>query len=227
MHLEMRGWKRPIAVVILAGVLQWTACTGGIKPQPAAAVPPPPSVPAVAASSEKNQRVTQMLDLLTSLAAYNRNGRNRQQQQISFEIPETEINEYLAYSLRFVRRPGIESASVTLLPHNTVQAVALIDYDAIRRWNPGTVPLALQATLQGKREIHLDAQFEAQNGILNFTLQAAQDHERKPIPKDVAANILRSLAAQQPEQYDTSAPIRLPFGLQRVWTESRVLCGNT
>jgi hypothetical protein len=58
-------------------------------------------------------------------------------------------------------------------------------------------------------------------------LKAAQDREHKPIPKNVAESILRSLGAQQPEQYDTSGPLQLPMGLQRVWTESELLCGNT
>ena len=209
---------------MLAGILEWTACTGGgVNPKTAAL----PAVPAVAVTEEKNTRVEHLLDLLASLWAYDRNGRSRQAQQISFEIPEGEINEYLAYSLLVVRRPGIERVSVELLPHNEIRAMAVIDFDAIGRWNPGTVPLRLQPALSGKREISLDAQFEAHDGILNFTLKAAQDREHKPIPKSVAESILRSLGAQQPEQYDTSEPIRLPFGLQRVWTESQMLCGNT
>jgi hypothetical protein len=168
-----------------------------------------------------------MLDLLASLWAYDRRGRNRQGQQISFEIPEGEINDYLAYSLQVVRRPGIEQVTLKLLPHNEVQATAVIDFDAVGHWNPGTVPLRLRPALSGKRAIYLEAQFEAHNGVLNFTLTSAQDSDHKPIPADVAESILRSLGAQQPEQYDTGGPIQLPFGLQRVWTESQMLCGNT
>jgi hypothetical protein len=227
MHAKPR-LEQVLPVVILASVLGWTACTGAMSPRPAAALPAVPAVPAVVAvTGEKTAPVTHMLDLLASLWAYHRNGRNRQAQQISFEIPEAEINEYLGYSLRVMRRPGIESAAIKLLPHNQVQATAVIDFDAVGRWNPGTVPLRLQPALHGKREIHLEAQFEAHDGILNFTLQTAQDRERQPIPKKVAESILRSLGAQQPEQYDTGGPIQLPFGLQRVWTESQVLCGNT
>jgi len=168
-----------------------------------------------------------MLDLLAALGNYDRKGRNREAQQISFEIPEGEINDYLAYSLRVLGRPGIETVSVRLLPHNEVRATAVIDFDAVGRWNPGTVPLRMQPALSGKRAVYLEAQFEAHAGILNFTLKAAQDREHKPIPQNVAESILRSLGAQQPEQYDTSGPIQLPFGLQRVWTESQMLCGTT
>jgi hypothetical protein len=225
MHPHTQRLEQALLVVILVSVGDWTAC--GVKPKPAAALPAAPAVPAVAAAGEKDKRVEHMLDLLASLANYDRKGRNREAQQISFEIPEGEINDYLAYSLRILRRPGIETVTVKLLPHNEIRATAVIDFDAVGHWNPGTVPLRLQPTLSGKRAIYLEAQFEAHAGILNFTLQAAQDHEHKPIPKNVAESIFRSLGAQQPEQYDTSGPIPLPFGLQRVWTESQMLCGNT
>jgi hypothetical protein len=227
MHAKTRRLEHTILVVILACVGEWTACTGGVNPKPAAALPAVPAVPTVAVTGEKNKRVEHTLDLLASLWAYDRKGRNREAQQISFEIPEGEINDYLAYSLRVVRRPGIERVAIKLLPHNEVRATAVIDFDAVGRWNPGTVPLRLQAALSGKHAIYLEAQFEAHDGILNFTLKAAQDREHKLIPKNVAESILRSLGAQQPEQYDTSGPIQLPMGLQRVWTESELLCGNT
>jgi hypothetical protein len=226
MHAKTRQLEQAIPIVILTSILEWTACTGGVNPKPAA-LTAIPSVPAVAVTGEKNTRVEHMLDLLASLWAYDRKGRNREAQQISFEIPEEEINVYLDYSLRVVRRPGIERVAVKLLPHNEVQATAVIDFDAVGRWNPGTVPLRLQPSLSGKRAIYLEAQFEAHDGIFNFTLKAAQDSEHRPIPKNVAESILRSLGAQQPEQYDTSGPIQLPLGLQRVWTENALLCGNT
>jgi hypothetical protein len=227
MHAKTRLLEHAILVVILASVWGWTACTGGVKAKPAATFPAVPAVPAVAVTGEKNKRVEHMLDLLASLGNYDRKGRNREAQQISFEIPEEEINDYLAYSLLVLRRPGIEGMTLKLLPRNQVQATAVIDFDAVGRWNPGTVPLRLQPELNGKRTIYLEVQFETHDGILNFTLKAAQDREHKPIPKNVAESILRSLGAQQPEQYDTSGPIQLPFGLQRVWTESQMLCGNT
>jgi len=227
MHAKTRRLEHSFPVVMLAAILVWTACTGGMNPKTTTALPAVPAVPAVAVTGEKNTPVEHMLDLLASLWAYDRKGRNRQGQQISFEIPEGEINDYLAYSLLVVRRPGIERVTLKLLPHNEVQATAVIDFDAVGHWNPGTVPLRLQPALSGKRAIYLEAQFEAHDGVLNFTLKSAQDHDHKPIPANVAESILRSIGAQQPEQYDTGRPIELPFGLQRVWTESQMLCGNT
>ena len=167
-----------------------------------------------------------MLDLLAALWKYDRSGRN-QKQKISFEIPEAEVNLYLAYSLRFAPRPGIESVKVQLLPNSEVQATAVLDLGAVARWNPGTVPVALQPLLSGRREIHLDVQWEARKGVLNFTLKNAFGPDHKEIPPKIAASIIRSIGSQQPEEYDTSEPITLPFGLQRVWTENHLLCGET
>jgi hypothetical protein len=213
--------------VILAGICGWTACARKAG-HPAAAPPPPPAAVATAAGTGQNkERITHVLELLASLWAYDRSGRDRRAQRISFEIPETAINEYIGYALRLGRRPGIESLMVKLLPHNAVQANVVIDFDAVERWNPGTVPLRLKPVLHGQGELHLNAQFQAQDGIFSFTLQAAEDPAHKPIPTEVAAGILRSVAAQQPERYDISEPIPLPFGLQRVWTENQVLYGNT
>jgi hypothetical protein len=168
-----------------------------------------------------------MLDLLAALWKYDHGGRNQAAQKIAFEIPEAEVNVYLAYALRFAPRPGIENLKVQLLPHNEVLATAVIDFDAVGRWNPGTVPVALQPMLSGKSEIHLDAQWEAHDGIGSFTLKEAYSAEHKAIPKKVAESIIRSIGSRQPEQYDTSRPIELPFGLRRIWTESQLLCGET
>ena len=131
MHAKTRLLEHAILVVILAFVWGWTACTGGVNPKPFAALPAVPTVPAAVVTGEKNKRVEHMLDLLASLWAYDRKGRNREAQQISFEIPEAEINDYLAYSLRVVRRPGIETVAIKLLPHNEVQATVVIDFDAV------------------------------------------------------------------------------------------------
>jgi len=211
-----------VPAVLLAGVLGLAACSGKAGPKATAAFLPAPVVTA----GEKSE-VVQILDLLAALWKYDRSGRNRKAQKIAFEIPEAEVNVYLAYSLRFAPRPGIENLKVQLLPHNEVLATAVIDFDAVGRWNPGTVPVALQPILSGKSEIHLDAQWEARDGIVSFTLKDAYAAGHKAIPKNVAETIIRSIGSRQPEQYDTSRPIELPFGLQRVWTESQLLCGET
>jgi hypothetical protein len=172
------------------------------------------------------QRVSQILQLLALLWQYDLNGR-KQSQKIAFELPENEVNDYLTYALRLVPRPGIQRLTVRLLPRSEVRATAVIDFDAVERWNPGTIPLQLRPTLTGRNALQIDARFESHNGTLTLELKDIFGPEQKLITKQVALAIIRSIGSRQPEQYDASGPLQLPFGIQRVWTENHLLCGET
>ena len=68
---------------------------------------------------------------------------------VSFQLTETEINEYLAYSLKATPRPGLQSAKVKLFDKNYVSTLSVIDFDAVERWKPGTIPFLLKPVLSG------------------------------------------------------------------------------
>jgi len=211
-----------VPVATLACLL--AACGGKTASKTAAFLP----APVTSTVGEQTQPVVHMLDLFAALWKYDRSGRNRAEQKISFEIPEAEVNDYLAYALKAAPRPGVESVAVKLLPHSEVLVTAVIDLDAVAGWNPDLAPVLRRRMLSGKRaEIHFDVQFETHDGILNFTLKDANGPEQKAIPKKVAETIIGSLASRQPERYDTARPMQLPFGLQRVWTDRQLLCGET
>jgi hypothetical protein len=38
--------------------------------------------------------------------------------------------------------------------------------------------------------------------------------------------VIQIVAARQPEHYDTSKPLPLPFGLRQAWTENHIVKGN-
>jgi hypothetical protein len=38
--------------------------------------------------------------------------------------------------------------------------------------------------------------------------------------------MIQIVAARQPEHYDSSKPLPLPFSLRNVWTENRIVKGN-
>ena len=38
--------------------------------------------------------------------------------------------------------------------------------------------------------------------------------------------MIRLVAARQPERYDTTRPLPLPFGLRRVWTSDHTVAGE-
>ena len=48
-----------------------------------------------------------------------------------------------------------------------------------------------------------------------------------PVPNAILNTVLQSLGAHQPEGYDTTKPIPLPFGLKRIWTEKQAVGGET
>ena len=38
--------------------------------------------------------------------------------------------------------------------------------------------------------------------------------------------MIQIVAARQPEKYDTSKPMPIPFGLRKVWTTEQLIYGN-
>ena len=46
------------------------------------------------------------------------------------------------------------------------------------------------------------------------------------LPAVLVEKVIQVVAARQPEKYDTSKPVPLPFGLQRVWTGERLVMGE-
>jgi hypothetical protein len=195
---------------------------------PTASVPAPaiaPSVPA-APTGEATQGVAQIQDLLDSLARYDKNGR-APEQKVGFEIPEKAVNEYLAYILHRNPRPGVASALVTLGSRNDVIAVVEMDFDAVQQWSPEIFPEPLRPVLRGRRAVRLNAQFEARNGEITFTVKEARLADGTSLASPVVASLLQALGQHQPEAYDTTKPIRLPFGLKRLWIDKRAVCGET
>jgi hypothetical protein len=221
------------ALLAVAGSL----CGNSQAPVPVPAPAPPqsertnavrkPDPPAPVASGEFTPGVTMVQELLASLGKYDQEGRPAKQ-KVSFEIPERALNEYVAYTLRTRPRPGITALSVALQSGNQVSATVEIDFDAVQKWNPDILPEMLRPLLHGKRTIQTDAKFDAKDGFCTLSLtKDAMGPEGKAIVNKVMSAVLQSLGSQQPEAYDTSKPIPLPFGLKRVWTSKQLLCGET
>ena len=203
------------AFASLSGNSQPPATAPKAEP-PAAPAPPPAQSPGVA----------MIQDLLASLGKFEQDG-HPARQKVGFEIPEKVLNEYLAYALRNRPRPGISAMTVALLPQNQVSSDVEIDFDAVQKWNPGIFPEVLRGLLTGKRTIHTDLKFEIKNGAVSFELKDAMGPDGKAIVNKVMSAVLQALGSRQPESYDTSKPIPLPFGLKRIWTDKQLICGET
>jgi hypothetical protein len=207
-----------LAIVSAAGLLSCGAKSPArtylIPSRPAldAGFPPPPP-------GERTQGVEHVLALFSQLRAAG------PLQHFGFQLTEAEINEYLAYSLKTKPRPGIRRAMVKLLPDNRVDALVTIDLGALQL--PWLLPQALRPLLSGERPVRVDAGFQVDRAAnLTFTLRDVRAFDGTPIPGSVMGPVLQLIGLKQPEYFDTSRPVPLPFGLRRVWTQQGILAGE-
>lgn len=146
-------------------------------------------------------------------------------QHVSFALSDREINDYMIYSLRTTPRPGLNSVTVKIFPHNYVSTFTTVDFDAVERWKPGTIPGILRAILHGKQSIWVDYRFTTTNSKITFSVEKAYYGSIR-LPAFFVEKMIQIVAARQPEHYDTSKPVAMPFSLRQVWTESQTVKGN-
>jgi hypothetical protein len=235
--------KRPrtaltgVLTLLLASILMDSSCTHSTlssTPTPATPAPATPKPPQTSLEAfppplpgDKTEGVVHVLQVLDALWQYERSGRNHRTQTIGFQFPENEINEYLAYSLRIKPRPGISRTAVKLLQNDEIAALIEIDFDALKKWPSWSMPAVLAPLLSGRRALRVDAQFHANDGALSFTLNHVYAPDGSVILNKVMLDMIQAVAIHQPESYNTSAPVPLPFGLKRVWTQKQLAGGET
>ena len=176
---------------------------------------------AAAAAPVQTPAVTKMLDLFQAL----QKSQYHNSQHVSFSFTESELNEYLSYSLQALPRPGIRSVTAKVFAYNYISTFTVVDFDAIERWKPGTVPVLLRPVLNGKKAIWLDVRFQAKNGAATFSVEKAYFQSIR-LPAFFVEKTIQMVAARQPERYDTKKPLPLPFGLKRVSTTKRLVTGE-
>ena len=144
---------------------------------------------------------------------------------VSFQLSESEINAYMRYSLAETPRPGLQSITLKLFAQNYVSTFTVADFDAIERWRPGTIPALLKPVLKGKKTIWVDCRFRVADGKIAFSVEKAY-FENTRLPALLVEKMIAIVAARQPEKYDTTKPMLLPFSLRQVWTAEHVLAGR-
>jgi hypothetical protein len=176
---------------------------------------------AAAAAPVQAPAVTKMLNLFQALQT----SQHHNSKHVSFSITESELNEYLSYSLRTIPRPGIRSVAVKVFAYNYISTFTTVDFDAIERWKPGTVQVLLRPVLNGKKVIWLDVRFQAKNGTATFSVEKAYFQGIR-LPAFFVEKAIHIVAARQPEKYDTNKPLPLSFGLKQVWTKEHLVAGE-
>jgi len=170
--------------------------------------------------------VSKVLDLFQKLqAAEQQKTQGRPVDHVSFRLTEAEVNEYAVYALRTNPRPGLQSVTVKIFPNNYYSTYTVIDFDAVERWKPGTIPALLKPVLSGKKSIWVDYRVQAQNGVVTFSVEKAYFGSIR-LPAFFVQKMIQVVAARQPEHYDTTKPVPLPFGLRKVWTQEKLAGGE-
>jgi hypothetical protein len=146
-------------------------------------------------------------------------------EHVKFRLTEAEVNEYAKHALRTTPRPGIQSVSIKIFPHDYYSTYTVIDFDAVERWKPGTIPVLLKPVLSGKKSIWVDYRVQARNGVVSFTVEKAY-FQKVRLPAIFVEKMIQVVAARQPEHYDTSNPVPLPFGIREIRTGDKVVEGE-
>ena len=170
--------------------------------------------------------VTKFLGLFDQLRAAEAAKTRGAAPQVTFRLNEGEINEYLKYSLQATPRPGLDSVTLKLFPNNYVSTFTIVDFDAVERWKPGTIPALLRPVLSGRKSIWVDYRFRAEDSRLTFSVEKAYYNNIR-LPAFFVEKMISIVAARQPEKYDTSKPLSIPFGLKRIQTAEHLVQGET
>lgn len=154
----------------------------------------------------------------------------RQAHRVAFSLTESEINEYLRYTLKTTPRPGLNSMTVKFFSQDYISTFATVDFDALARWQPGVIPAPLRPLLTGRKSIWIDCRIHtdvSHTGAagLTFHVEKAR-YDDIPLPAFFVEKMIQIVAARQPEKYDTANPIPLPFGIERLSTGEHLLQGH-
>ena len=168
---------------------------------------------------------TKFLGLFDQLRTAQEKKAHGEHQNVAFQFSDSEIDEYMRYSLRVTPRPGLESVTLKVFPQNYISTYTVIDFDAVEHWHPGTIPTLLKPVLNGKKTIWVDYRIQAQNHQLSFSVEKAY-YQSIRLPAFFVNKMIQIVAARQPEKYDTSKPMPIPFGLRQIWTSDHTIQGQ-
>jgi hypothetical protein len=136
---------------------------------------------------------------------------------VETRFTEGEVNDYMVHALKTTPRPGVKSIHVEFTDGNYMATTVVADLDALERWKPGTIPGALRWALSGTKSLRVDLRFrQTTDKLVGLSVEKAYYQDLR-IPALVVEEMMKILAARQPEHYDMNH-LTLPMGLRRMWT---------
>jgi len=172
-----------------------------------------------AGASGEAQAVRKMLDVFARLHQLDAQKTSGKAEPYKFEFTESEVNDYLEYALKEKPRPGMERIEVKFFDENYISTSTTVDFDQLEKWNPGVVPEPLRKMLKGRKTVDADFRLIPNGRGLALLVVEKAAFNNVRIPAAVAQKIMEVLGSRQPEKYDFSKPVTLPFGLQKVMVD--------
>jgi hypothetical protein len=169
--------------------------------------------------------VEKMLDFFDRLRkAETEQAAHRPVPHVETRFTEGEVNEYMVHALKKTPRPGVKSIQVQFADGNYIATTVMADLDALERWKPGTIPFALRWALSGIKSLRVDLRFrQTTDRLVSLSVEKAY-YQNLRIPALVVEEMMKILAARQPEHYDMNH-LMLPMGLRRMWTTGHTISG--
>jgi hypothetical protein len=141
---------------------------------------------------------------------------------VEARFTDGEVNEYLTHALKTAPRPGVKSIRIECADGNYIATTVVADLDAVERWKPGTIPFALRWALSGIKTLRVDLRFrQTKDSLVALSVEKAYYQDLR-VPALVVQEMMRTLAARQPEHYDTDR-LMLPMGLRQMWTTGHTI----
>lgn len=167
--------------------------------------------------------VEKMLDFFDSLRKAGADeAAHRPAPHVEKRFTEGEVNEYMGYALKTTPRPGVKSIHVEFTDGNYIATTVVADLDAVERWKPGTIPGALRWILSGTKSLRVDLRFrQSTDNLVALSVEKAYYQDLR-IPALAVQEMMKILAARQPEHYDLNH-LMLPMGLRRMWTTGHTI----
>jgi hypothetical protein len=169
--------------------------------------------------------VEKMLDFFDRLRnAEAEQAAHRPVPHVETRFTDGEVNEYMVHALKTAPRPGVKSIHVEFADGNYIATTVMADLDALERWKPGTIPAALRWMLNGTKSLRVDLRFrQTTDKLVGISVDKAYYQDVR-IPALAVSQMMKILAARQPEHYDLNH-LMLPMGLRRMWTTGHTISG--
>jgi hypothetical protein len=153
--------------------------------------------------------VSVIKDLFAQLWDY-QSGKTEGRKHVDFDIPETLVNQYIAYLINSQTRLGVQQATIKIIAKNKVDIACSLDLKQIKAWDPKVIGPGSSLDGKDNLQVHATASVDITDGLARVAILSASG---APANSSKIQDLFRVVASNQPEHFDLNKPIKLPFAL--------------